>query len=217
MHLVWAFQGRSRLGGAIHWTWIEAYGAHEPIPPQEAEKESHGAATAWPKPSISRFLGYSGPDGACKWVIWGWESGSGSCALHSRSHLMLRVLNLDMSVVMRTTFCSVVFGCLSNQCARCSLTNRKYTRDAHRACTFRETGFENQFLKLVLGGSFQNRLKTGFQKPKAQFHLQFYLRFWFSSCKNRRTIPSSWWFSPVFTQPQDWVKTGKNQFSNQRA
>ena len=129
---------------------------------------------------------------------------------------MLRVLNLDMLLVVRTTFCSVVFDCLSNQCARCSLTNRKYTRDAHRACTFRETGFKNQFLKLVLGGSFQNRLKTGFQKPKAQFHLQFYLRFWFSSCKNRRTIPSSWWFLSVFTQPQDWVKTGKNQFSNQR-
>ena len=72
-----------------------------------------------------------------------------------------------------------------------------------------KTGFGRQFSKPVL--------KTGFQKPKAQFHLQFYLRFWFSSCKNRRTIPSSWWFFPVFTQPQDWVKTGKNQFSNQRA
>ena len=87
VHLVWAFQGRSRLGGAIHSTWIDAYGAHEPIHVQEAEKESHGAGTAWPKPSISRFLGYSGPDGACKWVIWGWESGSGSGALHSRPHL----------------------------------------------------------------------------------------------------------------------------------
>ena len=168
MHLVWAFQGRFRLGGAIHWTWIDAYGAHEPIHVQEAEKESHGAATTWPKPSISRFLGYSGPDGACKWVIWGWESGSGSCALHSRPHLMLRVLNLDVSVVVRTTFCSVVFGCLSNQCARCSLTNRKYTRDAHRACAFRETGFKNQFLKTGFGRQFS---KTGFcQVLKNQRH-----------------------------------------------
>ena len=114
VHLVWACQGRWGLGGAIHWTWIDAYGAHEPIHVQEAEKESHGAGTAWPKPSISRFLGYSGPDGACKWVIWGWESGSGSCALHSRPHLMLRVLNLDMSVVVRTTFCSVTFGAFEN-------------------------------------------------------------------------------------------------------
>ena len=137
VHLVWASEGRGRHGGAIHWTWIDAYGTHEPIHVQEAEKESHGAATAWPKPSISRFLGYSGPDGACKWVIWGWESGSGSCALHLRPYLLLRVLNLDMSVVVRTTFCSVVFGCLSNQCARCSLTNRKNTRDAHRACVSR--------------------------------------------------------------------------------
>ena len=98
VHLVWASEGRGRHGGAIHWTWIDAYGTHEPIHVQEAEKESHGAATAWPKPSISRFLWYSGPDGACKWVIWGWESRSGSCALHSRPHLMPRVLNLDMSV-----------------------------------------------------------------------------------------------------------------------
>jgi hypothetical protein len=106
VHLVWASEGRGRHGGAIHWTWIDAYNTHEPIHVQEAEKESHGAGSAWPKPSISRFLGYSGPDGACKWVIWGWESGSGSCALHSRPHLMLRVLSLDMSVVVRTTFCS---------------------------------------------------------------------------------------------------------------
>ena len=91
------------------------YGTHEPIHVQEAEKESHGAGTAWPKPSISRFLGYSGPDGACKWVIWGWESGSGSCALHSRPHLMLRVLNLDMSVVVRTTFCSITFDAFENK------------------------------------------------------------------------------------------------------
>ena len=131
---------------------IQAWGSHpldmdrciwcpraDPCPRGRKRKPWRGHSMA--KTSISRFWWYSGPDGACKWVIWGWESGSGSCALHSRPHLMLRVLNLDMSVVVRTTFCSVVFGCLSNQCARCSLTNRKYTRDAHRACAFRKNRF----------------------------------------------------------------------------
>ena len=133
VHLVWASEGRGRHGGAIHWTWIDAYGAHEPISVQEAEKESHGAAIAWPKPSISRFLGYSGPDGACKWVIWGWESGSGSCALHSRPHLMLRVLNLDMSVVVRTTFLHFnLFDTLKNFWTFCKVIGERGTILEHQ-------------------------------------------------------------------------------------
>ena len=74
VHLVWAFQGWWGLGEAIHWAWINAYGAHEPIYAQEAKNKSHTRAHHGQNPPYSRFCGYFGPDTACKWGMWGWES-----------------------------------------------------------------------------------------------------------------------------------------------
>jgi len=79
------------------------------------KKKAMARAQHGQNPPFLGFCGILDPMAlASAWVIWVWESGSGSCALHSRPHLMLRVLNLDMSVVVRTTFCSVTFGAFEN-------------------------------------------------------------------------------------------------------
>ena len=108
VHLVWACHGRGRLGEAVHWVWIDGNGDHKPAHAQEAEKESHARALHGQNPPHSRFLGYSGPDGACKWVIWAWESSSGSQTLHYQPHLRLRVLNIDAAAMLACTTCG---GC----------------------------------------------------------------------------------------------------------
>ena len=78
-----------------------------PMPKRPKKKATRGRYMAKP-PSHSRFFGYSGPDGACKWVIWAWESSSGSPTLHYQPHLRLRVLNLDAAAMLACTTCG---GC----------------------------------------------------------------------------------------------------------